>query len=151
MSDTDLVCTLTPQESLSQKLCAVCGKKTGLLSRFKLADGYICNKCLLEINQGIGRNAIEIFANLNVASVPEFAKQITNEKEAIEEELKIFNATRTGNRRILIDDQHKLVKIAHECKTFTRYHEEDYQIFRFDQIASYNLFEEGKNENTCKS
>ncbi|MBQ8089199.1 MAG: DUF4428 domain-containing protein [Pyramidobacter sp.] len=143
-----LVCAVTSEASLSKKICAVCGNKTGLFSRSKLLDGYICNDCLQSINQDIGENPVEIFSHLHITQLPEYAFRIQEEKNTIESELKIFNTTRTQNKRILIDEPNKLVKIAKNGVAFFAYQNKDYKIFRFDQIAKYDLVENG---NTVKS
>lgn len=142
-NDNGLNLAVSEADSLSKKICIMCGGKTGFLTRTKLADSYLCPKCLCKVSHGLVDPLSDVWRTISAAQLLEFAANLQNKRNDINEELKIFTLTKPGNKRLLIDEKHRLLKIAPECKTFTRYNNDDYDIFRFDQIAAYELVEDG--------
>lgn len=134
-----------PENQRKNNDCILCGKKVGLMTRIALADGYLCPACLGKIIEGYGNEVSTVLKSTSILQLRGFAERIQNEMKEKQHERESFTPTKIANKRVLIDETNNLVKLAPKLRNFTKYKDDDFEIYRYDQIVNYELIEDGGN------
>lgn len=106
---------------MAKKICSVCNKEIGMLAgKAKIKDGYVCAKCYVPAGIGIFENS----RSFNSDTVKEY---ISRRIPLVSS----FNATKTVEKGLVIDDNNKIFKVGLD-------------LFEFSDLLSFELLEDGK-------
>lgn len=131
-------------ESEANKNCVLCGKKTSLLERVKLNSGlYICTECTKKLNftSGWDKNTLKISSVEEIEARVKFVKKDLSENE---ERISEFKANTQFGGLIWFDDEHDWFVLP---KGTFKYKIDDCYVFKYEEILSYELLEDGESIN----
>ncbi len=122
-------------EEKEKQICPVCGKELKFLNKRRVVRGlYICNDCE-------DKSAIERYSKEIRKYSPEDALDIVVNKIRKAEN---FTVTKSADDYMLIDDNRKLWTVPYAATKIKNTPKIDPElIFRYDEIESYDLVEDG--------
>lgn len=113
-----------------KQVCSICGGKLSILTRIKIADGFMCPACRAQCVQYLDMPAMWDSGEI---------ESCIRDNEANKSLYNVFSPT-VEMHGLNVDFKNKLWCVAtkKQIKTQTAY------IFRFDEVTSYDFDEDGK-------
>lgn len=131
------------------KHCSVCGKKLRALNvKLTLADGLVCSDCFrakfpnIPPEQDIG-DIIKSLKNITRSNLDAYAAGINTTLQEIADLHNQFFSTREICSNFAVDDELELIQIIPNTGALLA--DSTPRVYRFDQIAGYELLENGSS------